>query len=128
LLKTDKSYLNVARILTVTLGILGTSFALVMANANIISLWDTFMKVIGLFGGPLCGVFLLGMLSKRANTPGVIFGLILGVGTVTYIQTFTHVSYMLHAGVGIVSCMVIGYIASILLSIVHKKHPDNESQ
>jgi len=121
LMKTDKSYLVAARLLTVTLGILGTSFALIMANANIISLWDTFMKVIGLFGGPLCGVFLLGMLSKRANTPGVIFGLILGVATVIFVQTSTDVSYMLHAGVGIISCMIIGYFASMVISLVKKE-------
>jgi SSS family transporter len=113
-LKSEKGYLNLARLLTVTLGILGTSIALIMANANIISLWDTFMKVIGLFGGPLCGVFLLGMLSKRANTNGVITGLITGVVAVAFVQAATNVSYLLHAAVGISSCMIAGYFASLI--------------
>lgn len=114
-LKSEKAYFNLARILTLTLGILGTTIALVMASANIISLWDTFMKVIGLFGGPLCGVFLLGMLSKKANTLGVILGLIAGVTAVAYIQMATDVSYILHAGVGIAACMLFGNVFSMIL-------------
>jgi len=113
-LNSEKGYFNLARILTVTLGILGTSIALVMANANIISLWDMFMKVIGLFGGPLCGVFLLGMLSKRANTTGVVAGLIFGVTAVAYVQTTTAVSYLLHAAVGIAGFMFAGYLISLI--------------
>lgn len=113
-LNTEKGYLNLARILTLTLGLIGTSIALIMANANIISLWDTFMKVIGLFGGPLCGVFLLGMLSRRSNTTGVIIGLIFGVATVAFVQTNTNVSYLLHAGVGIATCMISGFIFSLI--------------
>ena len=114
LLKSERRYLFLARILTATLGLLGTGIALLMANADIISLWDTFMKVLGLFGGPLCGIFLLGMFSKKANTAGAVVGLIAGIIAVAWIQNFTDVSYLIHAGTGIIVTFLAGYLMSFV--------------
>jgi solute:Na+ symporter, SSS family len=114
---SEKNLLRIARAATITTGIMGTGFALLLATADIKSLWDTFMKVLGLFGGPLCGVFLLGMLSKKSSTAGAIAGLIFGLTTVAYVQNFTQVSYLIHAGIGIVACMLTGYAVSLAFPV-----------
>lgn len=114
LLKNEKSYLKLARILTIVLGILGTGFALLLASADIKSLWDTFMRVLGLFGGPLCGVFLLGIFTKKANHFGALTGLFVGIVMVAYIQTFTSVSYLIHTAIGVITCMIAGYMLSFI--------------
>ncbi|MGI9543760.1 MAG: sodium:solute symporter family transporter, partial [Cyclobacteriaceae bacterium] len=67
---SEKGYLNLARMLTVIFGLLGTGFALLIAYADIKSLWDSFIGILGLFGGAMCGLFMLGIFTTRANGKG----------------------------------------------------------
>ena len=50
---------------------------LIAADSN--NLWDLFLLITGLFGVPLAGIFAVGIFTKRANTFGVLVGLIAGV-------------------------------------------------
>ena len=50
-------------------------FAFFMATYDIQSLWDEFNKILGLIFGSLGGVFLLGMVTQKANGKGAIIGL-----------------------------------------------------
>ena len=57
----DQHRLVLARVLTVLLGAFATGAALIMATYNIQSLWDLFLKLIGLLGSGLAGLFVLGI-------------------------------------------------------------------
>lgn len=110
----DKNLLRIARIVTVSTGILGMIFALWMASSDIKSLWDQFYKFLGLFTGGLGGMFLLGMLTKKANSKGTLIGLILSAITIFYISNYTDISFLMYAFFGIVSCFVFGYFFSLV--------------
>ena len=111
---TETHCLRVARALTALFGVVGTVFALVMASTNIKSLWDQFIMVLGLLGGGLGGLFVLGIFTRRANGPGAIVGL-LASGMVQYaVKTHTELHSFMFALTGMVSCVVIGYLASFL--------------
>lgn len=75
----DKSEVNFARLVIVVAGLLsyGISIYLIAADSN--NLWDLFLLITGLFGVPLAGIFAVGIFTKRANTFGVLVGLIAGV-------------------------------------------------
>lgn len=104
-----------ARRVTVAVGLAGTGFALIMSQWHIPSLWDEFLKLIGLLAGGLGGLFLLGILSKRANGTGAIVGLI-GSGVVQYfVQKYLPIHLLLYTFTGFVSCMAIGYAASLAI-------------
>ena len=77
LLKTEKNYLVLARTLTFSVGTIGTIVALFLASADIKSLWDSFIKVLGLFGGSMGGLFILGIFTKKANGTGAVIGALL---------------------------------------------------
>jgi solute:Na+ symporter, SSS family len=111
---SSKNYLGLARLITILAGTLGVCFALFLSSHNVVSLWDIFMEIIGLFGGVMCGLFLLGMFTKKANGTGAIIGAIAGVIIVWTIQHFTHVHFLLYSTIAIFSCFVIGYFASLL--------------
>ncbi|MFW6100433.1 MAG: sodium:solute symporter family transporter [Bacteroidota bacterium] len=113
LLKTEKSYFRLAWGITFTAGVLGTFFALLMANADIKSLWDSFMRVLGIFGGVLCGLFFLGIFTKRANGKGAFIGAIIGVGIVVAIRYTSDITFVLYALIGIVVSFIVGYMASL---------------
>ncbi|MEM7368951.1 MAG: sodium/solute symporter [Bacteroidota bacterium] len=110
---SEKEYLRLARGLTILFGLLGTAFALVIAYADIKSLWDSFLGILGLFGGAMCGLFMLGIFSTKANGKGAIIGAIAGAICLWLVQQYTDVSFLLYATVGIVATYLFGLGASM---------------
>lgn len=104
-----------ARWTTIGLGLLGTAMAALIASLQVQSLWDQYLKLLALIGGGFPGVFALGLLTRRANAPGVLVGAIASIGITWWVQNFTTLSVFLHAFIAIASCMAIGYAASLLL-------------
>ena len=112
--KSEKAYLQTARITTAIVGILGTGLALMMANWGIASLWDQFNMIIGLFTGGLGGIFLLGIFTKKANGIGAITGLLVS-GVLQYlIKEYTDIHLLLYAFTGMFISVVVGYLVSLL--------------
>ena len=111
---TDKKLLKIARIATMVTGIFGLLLALWMASSNIKSLWDEFYRYLGLFTGGLGGMFLLGMLTKRANAKGTLFGWICSGGLIFYISNYTQISFLMFAFFGVTSCFILGYFFSLV--------------
>lgn len=105
--------LVIARRATLVIGIVGTLFAFMMATMDIKSLWDEFQKVLGLIIGGLGGVFLLGILSKRANAAGVLIGLGVSIIVQIFVAIYQPVHLLLYAATGFISCFVAGYLASL---------------
>ena len=114
ILKTEKGYLRMGRATTFLFGALGLVLALLFASSDIKSLWDVFMKILGLMGGAMCGLFCLGIFTTRANGRGAVIGAICGAGGLYWVQEYTNVHLLLYATVGIVLCVVTGYAASWL--------------
>ncbi|KKM74574.1 hypothetical protein LCGC14_1398990 [marine sediment metagenome] len=110
----DKKLLLIARIVTILTGIAGILLALWMANSNIKSLWDQFYRYLGLFTGGLGGMFLLGMLTKKANAKGTLMGLVGSAILIWYISVFTEISFLMYAFFGVASCFAFGYVFSIV--------------
>lgn len=110
----DKRLLRIARVATIITGILGVLLALWMASSNIKSLWDQFYRYLGLFTGGLGGMFLLGMLTKRANATGTLLGLVASAILIWYISVFTEINFLMYAFFGVASCFVFGYIFSLI--------------
>lgn len=107
--------LKVARIATLVIGLVGILFALMMATMDVKSLWDEFQKILGLVIGSLGGVFLLGILTKRANSPGVLIGIAVSIVVQILVAIHEPVHLIAYAATGVVSCYIFGYIGSILM-------------
>lgn len=112
--------LFVGRAATFIIGALGISFALLFATMEIKSIWDEFLKIIGLIAGGLGGVFLLGIVSTRANGMGALIGL-LGSGVVQFLMaTYQPIHFLLYTASGFLSCLILGYLASFLFPYSNK--------
>jgi SSS family transporter len=110
----EKGYLKAAKRTTFFIGTLGTLLGLVFVNPEIKSLFDTFIKIIGLFMGVLGGLFLLGFLTRKANSTGAMTGAILGTIFMFYLWKYTSVNGYLYTTSGITACFISGYITSLL--------------
>ncbi len=112
---TEAQRLRVAKGTTLVCGLLGIGMASWLAAQNAASLWDEFMKLIALFGGGFSGVFALGLLSRRAHANGVLVGAVASIIVTWWVQHHTAANPFFHGFVAISSCMVIGYLASLIL-------------
>lgn len=97
--------LSFARAITIIVGTGGTALALWMANLGIPSLWDQFNMMIGLFSGGLGGIFLIGILSEKANAQGALIGFIGSALVQILIKYQTDLSIHLYALTGLASAM-----------------------
>ena len=92
--------------------------ALVLALAFLVQRLGTLLevsnKVIGLVGGPLLGLFLLGMITRRANSRGAIAGWAAGVAVLVFVCFFTKVSFLWYAGIGCLITLAVGWVVSRL--------------
>ena len=103
--------LRLAKWLTLAYGLLATGAAFLMPLMG--TLIEATNKIMGMLGGPLLGVFLLGMLTKRANSIGTLLGAFLGSLILAYIIFQTKVSFMWYACFGCVITFVLGYLFSL---------------
>lgn len=114
--KTDKGYFRAARALTVLIGVAGTLIGLIFVDPDIMSLFDEFLKVIGLFMGVLGGLFVLGVLTRRANGPGAFVGALVGAAMMFYLWKYTKVNGYIYTTMGIATCFFVGLLASFVIS------------
>jgi len=111
---TERTQMKVARAGTVLAGGLATVIAAIMAGMDIQSLWVAFAALVALIGGGFPGIFALGLLTRRANAPGVIIGLGASVAATFAVKEFTDLNVFLYTSVAVDSCALVGYGASLL--------------
>jgi Na+/proline symporter len=63
--------------------------------------------------GALLGVFLLGVLTRRANQRGAIVGMVCGLGIALYIWRYTRVAFTWYVLIGSLATYAVGYAASL---------------
>ena len=106
--------LHSARIATLSAGAISLAFAIMMATWNVSSLWDEFQKILGLILGSMGGLFMLGMLTKRANSGGAVVGIAVSMAVQFFIAKFHTFHLLLYTASGFISCFIVGYAASFL--------------
>ncbi len=110
---TQKAELRAAKITTLVIGVLSLLFAFMMATWNITSLWDEFNKILGLILGSMGGLFILGMVTRRANAPGALIGIGVSILVQLFVARYQTFHLLLYTASGFVSCFAAGYLASL---------------
>tara|TARA_R110002020_G_scaffold184120_1_gene380940 strand:- start:25131 stop:27611 length:2481 start_codon:yes stop_codon:yes gene_type:complete len=125
----DVRLLKIARWTTLVTGVLGVLLALWMANSNIKSLWDQFYRFLGLITGGLGGMFLLGIVTKKANAKGTLIGVFISAVFIWYLSSFTKVNFLMYSFFGLASCFLTGYVFSLIFRskpVNHGKPTDGQ--
>jgi SSS family solute:Na+ symporter len=83
----DRESLRVLRLATLAFGILGTSVAFLLLNvASALDVWWTLSSI---FSGGILGLFLLGLLCRRASNPAAAAAVTCGLLVITWITLST---------------------------------------
>ena len=135
--KSEKAFLWAARLITLTMGLLGMAAGLLFVDPTIKSLFDQFIGILGMFLGVLAGLFALGATTKRAHGTGSLVGAVIAMAVMISIafaandktifgfsfretydslgMSFYQVSSYLYAFIGIGICYLVGYFASLIV-------------
>nr|WP_263314936.1 sodium:solute symporter [Mammaliicoccus sp. Marseille-Q6498] len=108
-----------ARMIIILAGIFGTLASLYLINQETNETWNLFLLVTGLFGVPIAGVFAVGIFTKRANSYGVIIGLIVAA-IASYFIGKTDITPFTVSLFGFLISFVVGYLASIPFAKTNK--------
>lgn len=117
---SERGYLRAARGFTLLTGILGTGAGLLFIDPSILSLMEEYFKVIGMFMGALGGLFILGMVSKRANAFSAMAGLAAGVLVMILVWHYNWANGFIFAPIGILVCLIVGLVVSLVLPPTQK--------
>lgn len=110
---TERQRLIAARVATLLAGLSAAGMAAYLASLDVPSLWDQILKLAALIGGGMPGVFALGLLTRRANAPGVIIGAVSSIGFTAWLQTSTDINPFFQGFCAVSASMTVGYVASL---------------
>src|SRR5712692_3275424 len=103
-------------------------WALVLFGLAILSLHkvgrvvEVGLQIASVAYGALLGVFLLGVLTKRANQNGAMLGMLCGFVTELYIWVWTGVPWTWYVAIGTLVTFGVGYMGSLLFERNASKH------
>jgi len=78
------------------------------------------LQIASIAYGAMLGVFMLGVLTKRAHQLGAIIGMICGFGMELYLWLGTHVAWTWWVPIGTTVTFVVGYAASMVWKVESK--------
>ena len=111
----ERSKLLCGKISTVIVGLLGGGFALVLANMEIMSIYDQFQRFLGVLTGGLGCLFFMGVFMKRVNGVGATVGLVANYAVcfaLDQMQFAGKPHLLLYGFLGMVACLIVAPVAS----------------
>ena len=115
-LADDAERLHVLRTACYLAGIIATGMALILAAQSFKSMLATWNQIQALLGGGVVGVYSLGMFTRRANGVGAVCGAIISVIVTLLVKNYTSLHWGFYTPVAIGSCMLSGYLISLIFT------------
>ncbi len=103
--------LRVSRWMTVFWGVL--LVVLAVLSRHVKSVLEAGLTIAGITYGSMVGVFLLGVLTRKANEKGSIMGMAVGLFSMLGVWYFSKIAWTWYVLIGTVITFVVGYTASL---------------
>ncbi len=103
----------VSRVATVGFGLIGTALATNVSRIG--TLLEIANKLINAFSGPLFGIYILAMFSRRATSGPVLVAGLVGTFTSYYVAYQTAIGFMWPSTFGLAATVVVGVLLSAAL-------------
>ena len=107
---SDESLLKLSRWLTAAWGVILIAIAIFARNWG--SVFTVGLTIASLVYGTMLGAFLLGVLTKRANSIGVVVGMLSSITCMLFIKLYTDLAWTWYVITGTIVCFVVGYVVS----------------
>jgi len=107
---SDESLLKLSRWLTAAWGVILIAIAIFARNWG--SVFTVGLTIASLVYGTMLGAFLLGVLTKKANSIGVVVGMLSSITCMLFIKLYTDLAWTWYVITGTIVCFVVGYVVS----------------
>ncbi len=114
---SDESLLKLSRWLTAAWGIVLILIAIFARNWG--SVFTVGLTIASLVYGTMLGAFLLGVLTKRANSTGVVVGMLASILVMTGIKFYSDLAWTWYVLTGTIVCFGVGYAVSLIFPGTH---------
>jgi solute:Na+ symporter, SSS family len=108
----DRKQLQLSRVGTILWALILFALA-VLSLHKVARVVEVGLTITSVAYGALLGVFLLGVLTRRANQSGAMIGMLFGFGTNLYLWLGTKVAWTWYVALGATITFAIGYAASL---------------
>ena len=108
----DKRRILISRIATVIWGVVLFLLGLISRRSG--KVLETGLSIASVAYGGMLGVFLLGVLTRRATQTGAIIGMLCGLALNIYLWGWTHVPFTWYVTLGPITTFCVGYAASLM--------------
>ncbi|HEY6306849.1 MAG TPA: sodium:solute symporter [Candidatus Angelobacter sp.] len=122
---SERARLKLSRVATVVWGVV--LFALALASRHSRKVLETGLTIASVAYGGLLGVFLLGLLTRRATQTGTILGMLTGLALNIYLWAETQVAWTWYVTFGATTTFVVGYLASLIAGDPTAKHMEADA-
>jgi Na+(H+)/acetate symporter ActP len=108
----ERHRLQLARLATLAWALILFALAL-LALHRVARVIEVGLQIASVAYGALLGVFLLGVLTKRANQAGAIVGMICGLAIELYLWRWSSIAFTWWVAIGTCATFAVGYAASL---------------
>ena len=109
----EKYYLRVSRLFTLLWGVVLILIA-ILAQRLHRSVLELALTIASVPYGSMLGIFLLGVLTRRATGRGALWGALLGLATLAGVVGFTSIAWTWYVAIGTVVTFGCGWVASVV--------------
>jgi SSS family transporter len=118
---TAAQQLRVSRWMTVLWGVVLVILAILSRHVR--SVLEAGLTIASITYGSMVGVFLLGVLTKKANERGSILGMAVGLLSMLAVWYFSSIAFTWYVLIGTAITFIVGYTASLMLRAPAKTIP-----
>ncbi|HKF22905.1 MAG TPA: sodium:solute symporter [Candidatus Angelobacter sp.] len=108
---SERGRLALSRGATIVWGVV--LFGLALASRHVGKVLEIGLSIASVAYGGLLGVFLLGVLTRRATQTGAIAGMLCGLALNIYLWRWTHIAWTWYVTIGSSATFLVGYLASL---------------
>lgn len=114
--RTPENSMRMAKLVILIAGLFSSAATIWLVMANESEIWDAFNSLIGLMGGPMTGLFMLGIFCKRANAGSATLGIVVSIVAVLFARYATDLNFFFYGVVGCLSVVISGVIFAPLFT------------
>jgi len=116
----DRHFLRVSRLATLLWGVVIIAIALAAQYLQKSAL-ELALSVASVPYGSMLGIFLLGVLTRRANSRGAFVGALCALAALGYVMQYTQIAWTWYVAIGSIVTFTIGLIVSLATSPRHEE-------
>lgn len=114
--RTPENSMRMAKLVILIAGVFSSAATVWLVMADESEIWDAFNSLIGLMGGPMTGLFMLGIFCKRANAGSAALGIGVSIVAVLAARYATDLNFFFYGVIGSLSVVISGVIFAPLFA------------